>query len=151
MALGKIPGLVGQLLNPPVGLSPAELLHKIQKGLLSLLVLVLQHLLHHIRPQKGQLSFIPNPETGVNVQSMIMVPNQVQAEAVDGGNLGLGNQSRLKPQMLILRLFGQFPVNGGPDSLPHLGRRRVGEGHHQKLVNAQRVFPLADHLDDPLH
>ena len=151
VALGELPGLEDHILDPGVGLPAAKLLHKSREVLSPLLVAPLQHLLHHIRPQQGQLPLVSDAEGRVYLQAAVVVADQVQAEAVDGGDLGLGDQGRLKPQMLVLRPGGQKLVHRRADPLPHLRSSSVGEGHHQQLVDIERVLPLADDADDPLH
>ena len=80
-----------------------------------------------------------------------MAAYDVQTEAVNGGNLGLGNQGCLEPQMLVLRAFLQLLLHRSSNPLPHLRRSRIRKCHYQQLVHIQRMFSFTYHLDDTLH
>ena len=80
-----------------------------------------------------------------------MAPYKIEAKAVNGGNLSLGNQGCLKPQMLILRVLLKLFFHRLPNSLTHLRSSRIGEGHYQKLVNIQGMISLAYHSNDTFH
>ena len=151
VALGELPGLQNHILDPGVGLAAAELLHKGRKILAALLVMPLQHFLHHVRPHQGQLPLVADAESRIDLQTAVMVADQIQTKAVDGGNLRLWNQRPLQPQMLVVRADGQQLVHRRTDPLPHLRSRRVGKGHHQQLVDVEGMLALTDHADDPFH
>ena len=80
-----------------------------------------------------------------------MASDDIQAEAVNGGDHGLGYQGCLKPQMLILRVLLKLFLHSRPNPFTHLSRSRIGKGHYQQLVNIQWMVTLAYHPDDTLH
>ena len=53
--------------------------------------------------------------------------------------------------MAVVRLLLKLLLDRLLDPLPHLRRRRPGEGHDQKAVDLQRMLPLCDHPHNPLH
>ena len=135
MTLGELPGLGDDLLDALIRAPPAKALHKPREALIPGGIALLQDLPHHICLQKGQLPLVPDPEGRINIKGVVMVPDNMEAEAIDCGNLGLGNESRLEPEVLISRILPKALIHRCLDPLPHLRRRRVGKGHNQKAVN----------------
>ena len=127
------------------------MLHEPSKLLIRLIVTVFQHFPHTVPPQKGQLPLIPDTEGRIYVQAVIMAADDIQAEAVNGGNLCLGDQGCLEPQMLVLRTFLQLLLHCGAYPLPHLSRSCIGKRHYQQLVNIQGTVSFAYHPDDTFH
>ena len=80
-----------------------------------------------------------------------MLPDNSQAEAVDGGNPRIRYHGCLHLQMAVFRVLLQFFIDGQKHTLPHLVRRRLRKGHDEKLINVQGVLPLCYHADDPHH
>ena len=80
-----------------------------------------------------------------------MVPDNIKAEAVNGGDLGIMDQRQLLKQMGISRIIIHSGGKSLGNPLPHLGRRRIGKGNHKEPVDIHRMLPVAYHLYDPFH
>ena len=80
-----------------------------------------------------------------------MLSQQMQAEAVDGGDLGILNQNRLLLQIFIIRLFRQLLFNGVKNPLSHLGGSGFRKCHHKKSLYISRMLLVCNHLNNTLH
>ena len=151
MASGKGMYLQDPLLDSGVGFAGGEGLHKPQKSRIRRFIMVFQQLLHHVSLQQHQFSLVADAESRVQVQAAEMLPDQVQAKAVDGGNLRIGHQRRLYLQMGIFRPFLQPLFNGLENPFPHFRRGGIGKGHHQQLVQICRIRRVGNQLQNPFH
>ena len=139
------------ILDAPVRFAGGIRLHKPGKFLIPGLIVVLQQLFHHGAAKQEEFPFIPHTKSRIDVQLVIVLPDDSQTEAVNGRNPGVGNHGRLHLQMTVFRVLLQFFIDGQKDALPHLIRRRLRKCHNQKLIDVQGILSLRDHADNPLH
>ena len=111
----------------------------------------LQQVGKHIPLQQPDLSLIRHPEIRIQSDLVEMVADQIQAEAVDGGDLGMVDEGELPDQMGVLRLLLHCPGKGKADPLPHLRGGGAGKGHHQKPVDVHGMNGILHHSDDPFY
>ena len=105
----------------------------------------------HIFLQQSDFRWVCRFHCRVNIQSVIILPNNLQAKSVNGFDVCPTQIGELVLQMDIIRLFFQFFCNGSTDSLAHFCRCRFCKRHHQQTVNIQRVFFCCNPLNDTLH
>lgn len=79
-----------------------------------------------------------------------MLPQQIGAKAVHRADMGAGQKHLLAGQPPILRMLRQQGGEGGGQPLLHFGRRRLGEGYHQKPIHVRGIVGIGDPAEDPL-
>ena len=113
------------------------------------LIALLQHVVEGAEHEDARLPLVAQPEVRVQVQQVAALPQQLGAEGVNRGDLGLVNQSRLTAQVGV---GGPLRQPGGQllhDAAPQLGGGGLGVGDHQEAVDVQ---PLPRHPgQEPLH
>ena len=139
------------LLQAPVVTARTEIGGAFQKGRIRLLIAFLQKAVQDIRGHELALCLVHDPEIRIQIDLAEIIPQQIAAEAVDGRDLGVVDQSLLPAQMGVGRILPQAVRDGPGDTLPHLGGRRPGKSNDQQAVYVQRTLSFADHADDPLH
>ena len=111
----------------------------------------LQQIGKHVPLQQPDLALIRHPEIRIQPDLVEMVADQIQTEAVDGGDLGMVDEGELPDQMGVLRLLLHCPGKGKADPLPHLRGGGAGKGHHQKPVDVHGMNGILHHSDDPFY
>ena len=149
---GCIPGQVQDMLLqdalPPPG---TEKLHAVAEGLAAGGVGSLYQLLQGLPLHQPYLPLVGDAEGRVQADFVKMVPQQEQAEAVDGGNLGIVQERGLALDVGRVRPLREPLRDARRDALPHLRRCRIGKGHHQQAVYVHGMRLIADHAHDALH
>ena len=112
---------------------------------------ILQKLPQHLLLHEFHFPLVCNPERRIQPNLLKMVPQQEQTETVYGGNLGIVQQGSLPLDMLRIRLLLQPGGYAGRNTLPHLRRRSIGEGHHQQTVDIHRPGLITYHPYDAFH
>jgi len=128
-----------------------EIFHTGKKVFPAFRKIILQHLRQDILHEKLDFPVIRHTEIRIQVNFVKMVPDNIKAEAVNGGDLGIMNQRQLLEQMGISRIIIHSGGKSLGNPLPHLGRRRIGKGNHKEPVDIHRMLPVAYHLYDPFH
>ena len=112
---------------------------------------ILDQLLYHILSEKLHLSFIPQTEIRVEIYGMKIIPDNRKAEAVNGRDLCMVDQSQLFLQVHIVRAAFYLFLNCLPDPLLHLTGSCIGKGHHQQMIDIHRRVLIANHGNDALY
>ena len=108
-----------------------------------------QQVVHGPESQHPRLPLVAEAEVRLQVQQVAALPQELGAEGVDGGNLGLVDQGGLPPQMAVAGLFRQPGGQLVHDAPAQLGGGGLGVGDDQKAVDVQ---PLVLHPgQEPLH
>ena len=151
MGIDEAVGLLHQLPQPVVGAPRSVDLRKAQEGLVSLLVFFLQDLRQDIVPHQLELSLVRHPEARIQGQKLVILLDEVLADAVYGGDAGPGKQGLLEPEPAVLRVLPDGLPKGRSDPFPHLLCRSPGKGHDQKTVHGYRILRIRQHPEDPRH
>ena len=88
-----------------IALPAAEAFCKVKELFIGLCIALFQKFFQHILLQEFQLSFLRDAEARVDPNHMEMIPDDRETEAVDRGDLGAVDQSRLPLQPYIPRPF----------------------------------------------
>ena len=80
-----------------------------------------------------------------------MVPDQEQAEAVNGCDLCIVQKGRLLLDMFITGICLQSGSDARGDPFSHFRCSGIGKCHDQQSVNIRRMFSVTDHADDTFH
>ena len=84
--------------------------------------------------ESGDLGLVRDPETGVEVRLQRKLPEQGQAEGVDGADRDLSQPvAQLAPAHAARRRLGSLTAQRADDSGAHLGRRLPGERDRQDV------------------
>ncbi len=135
--------------GPPVSASVA--LCKTDEFRPAFSVGLLQKFLHRILFQQTHLSFIRDPEARIQVYGMKIIPDHIEAEAVNRGDLRPGHQRLLSLKPLVPRVFLKSGKKRLPDPLLHLPCRRSRKGGNQQPVHIHRMSLISNQRQDPLH
>ena len=80
---------------------------------------------------------------------MAVLPQQLQAERVDGEDVRLVDEQQLPAGMGVPRVVLHLPAQGSADLNAHLLGGGVGKGDHQELIDIRPL--LQDAVNQPLH
>ena len=109
----------------------------------------LQHLSEHILQEDPGLVLLAEPEIVVQLQPVPLLPEELGAEGVHRGDLGLIDPGGLSAEEGVLRAQGKTLGKLGGNAAPQLGGGSPGVGDDQEPVN---VGVLALHsAKEPLH
>ena len=114
-------------------------------------VFALQKFRQHTLLHQLKFPFVCHPKAGIKPDIVKIVPDDKEAEAVNGSDLCVVKKRGLLLQMSIIRLLFQLYIDGVPDPLSHLRSGGIGKGHHKKSVNIDRLLLIQDHLNNALH
>ncbi len=151
MRIRRLIEIPDQLLQIHVVPPRAEIIRAGKKRRILRRILLLQEALHHILFQKRAFRVVHLPKSRIQIDLAEIIPEKERAEAVNRRNLRMVKKRLLPLKVPVLRVRLEPLGNRTGNSLPHLSRRRTGEGHNQQAVDVQRVLTLTDHAHDPLH
>ncbi len=103
------------------------------------LISLVQHLVEGFPHQDRSLVFIAEAEVVVQIQPVAFLPQELGAESVDGGDLGLIDQGRLPPKRSVSGTPDLPVAEFRHDPSPKLGGSGFGVGDHQEAVD---IHPL---------
>ena len=115
------------------------------------MIKIFQNRLTDILTKQFQLSFIRNAKSRFQINFVKMIPQNPDAETVNGSDLCIVHQRQLPLQMLVIRILFQCVLNSGTDTLPHFCCCRIGKGHNQQAVNIQRICFIRYHRNNTLY
>ena len=118
-----------------IAFSGGKALHKTVKTFGSLLVIALKHLFCHILFQQFDLALIRCAKSGIQIDSVKVIPDHIRTESVDCRDLCVVDQRLLSLQMFIFRILFQIIFHRFRQSLPHLSGCCPGKCHDQQLVD----------------
>ena len=132
----------GKLIHPEnqfrqhlIAFSGGKTLHKTVKTFGSLLITALKHLFCHILFQQFDLARICRAESGIQIDSVKIVPDHIRAESVNRRDLCVVDQRLLSLQMFIFWILFQIILHSFRQSLPHLSGCCPGKCHDQQLID----------------
>jgi hypothetical protein len=159
LALNKAVQPQNQVLQRHILAIVPEALHQSQECLRSLFIFFLKQIFDHFQLDQTAFCFVPDPETGVQIDDMEVFTDYADAKRMQCADGGLGQKVHLSPEVLAAAITVGLPVaglvvvqrlcQGGADPLTHLAGCGIGKGHNQQAVNVHAV--LQDQLQNTFH
>ncbi len=143
--------LQNQLCNTVSPVSASVALRKADEFRPAFLMSFLQELIHCILLQQTHLALVSNAEAGIQTNCMKIVPDYIETESVNCGDLCSGHQRLLPLDPRIPRILLQALLKRLPDPFLHLPGRRLGKGRDQQPVHIHWTGLVRDHRQDPFH
>lgn len=129
----------------------AEPIHQRDKiAVLRLLpVFLLEQLLQDFLAHQLGFILVQDPEPRIDRDHLIVPADHFKTEGVKRRDGSTPEQGQLPPEVGILRILLQLPVQRVADALTHLGRSRLSERGDKQPVHAEALLLIQNFPDDP--